>query len=329
MANIIYKKSIFALKILSIVACTIIIFGSTFLIYRYYKNNNCKKTYSFINSTLVCNESPVIKKTGYAKLQSELENYIENEKEKNNIINTSIYFRDLKNGPVFGINETAEFAPASLLKLPLAFVYLNWAEKDEDILNKQLIFKGGLEDFNQTFSLGEKLIVNNTYTIEELIMRMLKYSDNDSYATLIDYLLDNNNEQLLTQTFLELGFIAPQDAYDEVISVRRYGSIFRALYNSSILNTEKSERVLEWLSNSNFNDGIVAGVPKDIKVSHKFGERFYEDGLKQLHDCGIVYFPKNPYLLCVMTRGKDFIQMSKVIENISREVYREVEGRKI
>jgi hypothetical protein len=42
---------------------------------------------------------------------------------------------------------------------------------------------------------------------------------------------------------------------------------------------------------------------------------------RELHDCGIVYLPDNPYLLCVMTKGNDFAKMEKIIEEISRLSY--------
>jgi hypothetical protein len=45
----------------------------------------------------------------------------------------------------------------------------------------------------------------------------------------------------------------------------------------------------------------------------------------QLHDCGIVYYPKRPYILCVMTRGEKMDVLPKVIKEISTEVYRNVD----
>ncbi len=323
------QKSVSVLKFLLCFTSVVILVGATVILYIYYNNKACRKEYSFINAMAVWGEDPVIKKTGYAELQSEIEKYIESKKEAGEINSAAMYFRDLKNGPVFGINETAEFAPASLLKLPLALVYLVQAERNKEVLDQTLVFTDGLEGFSQTFRPPESLVQNEVYTIDELMMRMLKYSDNDSYAVLIDNLLDNGGEDLMTETFLSLGFIAPNDPFDQVISVRRYGSIFRSLYNTSILNAELSEKVLSWLSESSFEKGIPSGLGEGVKVSHKFGERFYSDDLKQLHDCGIIYFPKNPYLLCIMTEGKDFDLMIEVISKISKDVYTEVEGRRI
>jgi hypothetical protein len=44
-------------------------------------------------------------------------------------------------------------------------------------------------------------------------------------------------------------------------------------------------------------------------------------GERQLHDCGIVYAPGKPYLICIMTRGSDFKRLSPVIAQISKQVY--------
>jgi hypothetical protein len=87
-----------------------------------------------------------------------------------------------------------------------------------------------------------------------------------------------------------------------------------------------SEKALQIMTHAEFKDGILAGVPKDIIVAHKFGERMLpESDDKQIHDCGIVYYPRHPYLLCVMTRGKDFTSLKSTLATISRVVFTEVE----
>ena len=82
-----------------------------------------------------------------------------------------------------------------------------------------------------------------------------------------------------------------------------------------------SEKALGLLQKSEFHKGLVAGVPSGTIVAHKFGER---DGLtigeKQLHDCGIIYYPGNPYLLCVMTRGDNFDELAGVVFDVDGDV---------
>ena len=80
-----------------------------------------------------------------------------------------------------------------------------------------------------------------------------------------------------------------------------------------------SEKALDILSKTTFNDGLVAGVDKGITVSHKFGE--YVGQQIELHDCGIIYYPENPYFLCIMTRGDNLDNLKDVIKNISGQIY--------
>ena len=89
---------------------------------------------------------------------------------------------------------------------------------------------------------------------------------------------------------------------------------------------------METLVNVDFRDGLVAGVPGNIEVAHKFGEREVDSQQTQLHDCGIVYYPKRPYLLCVMTRGQhtddgavDEQKLQAIIKEVSTIVYNYVE----
>ncbi len=131
------------------------------------------------------------------------------------------------------------------------------------------------------------------------------------------------------ETFQEIGLIDPKDRVEATITVRGYASLFRILFNASYLNVENSEKVLSWLSETEYRSGLVAGVPADVKVAHKFGERLYANDIKELHDCGIIYFPENPYLLCVMTRGSDFAALEALISEISRILYEEINSRRL
>jgi beta-lactamase class A len=111
------------------------------------------------------------------------------------------------------------------------------------------------------------------------------------------------------------------------MSVKQYSSLYRVLFNASYLSKEYSQKALEILSKSEFKDGIVDGIPQSMTIAHKFGERHYSTGVDQLHDCGIIYYPYHPYLLCIMTKGTDFKQQSKTIRDISDKIYKEMEKR--
>src|SRR6185436_5295057 len=99
----------------------------------------------------------------------------------------------------------------------------------------------------------------------------------------------------------------------EADTPQNYSHLFRALYNGTYLSHDASEKALELLSRTKFSDGIVAGVPKETTVSHKFGERTLSlntSSINELHDCGIVYYPGHPYFLCIMTKGtSDFEEL--------------------
>lgn len=78
---------------------------------------------------------------------------------------------------------------------------------------------------------------------------------------------------------------------------------------------------LRLLSRVAFRDGLVAGVPSAIPVSHKFGERGFLNE-NQFHDCGIVYYPLTPYFICVMVSGKKLEPLIPIIADISRMTFK-------
>lgn len=284
-----------------------------------YRNSG---TYKFINPLLECDNFKPSKISSLVQLENDLKKYINQSLSSGTSSHVSIYFRLLNSGPWIGINENHNYSPASLLKVPIMIAVLKKAESESGLLQKKINYNE-LQDLEYTPNIKDDLIkLGNSYTVEELIISMIKYSDNEAKELLIDVAGDEN----IVKTMNELGVNTDGvDLSKDFISVRGYSSFFRLLYNATYLNKEMSEKALEILSTTNFSVGLQAKLPKEIVVSHKFGERGYVDtNLKQLHDCGIVYAQGNPYLLCVMTKGDSFEELAPVIADISEMVYKAV-----
>jgi len=307
-----------------------VLFAKDFL---FRTTGNCDATkYKSINPELVCSDPPKVNKKNYIEFKSKLVEVIEEKKASGDIINASVYFRDLNNGPTFGIDEYSNFSPASLLKLPLFLTYLNLAQEKPELLDTEIGFSDPNIDFEQNFPPKYSADYRKTYTIRELLRYMIQYSDNQSYFVLTKYLGEiSPNHDALKETFSDLGIINPKDELDQTINVKSYGSIFTQLYHSSYLtNKDSSEYALDILVGSDFINGLLLGLPSGIRVAHKFGERSYpSDGYKQLHDCGIVYYPDNPYLVCIMTQGYSFDKLSETIGLFSKMIYEEFDSRSI
>lgn len=275
--------------------------------------------YKFISPLLECEAGKdSYKLIGLNPVQIEVNDFVEKEKANGNIVEAAIYFRDLNNGPWFGVNEHTAFSPASLLKLPVMMAYFKKAEEEPALLDKKVKYEAKDALLGQDVAPETTIKKGESYAIGDLIERMMVYSDNAALTVLED----NIEPAQIDKITLDLGVETATDTTPlDFMSVKGYAGLFRILYNASYLEKSYSEKALEIMSRSDFADGIVAGVPKGIVVSHKFGERQLEANSVQLHDCGVVYRPKNPYLLCIMTKGGDFSRLAQFIKQSSKIVY--------
>ncbi|HWS48911.1 MAG TPA: serine hydrolase [Candidatus Methanoperedens sp.] len=280
--------------------------------------------YKFINPLLECESTEFSKTAALEPLRKKLTSVVESQKNLGNISYASIYLRDLNGGPWLGINERDNFSPASLVKVPLMMTYYKAAEKRPELLNETITIESTY-DSSQSILPEITLAPKQAYTIDELISRMIIYSDNQAYELLQSY-IDN---KLIIKTYTDLGVDLSQ-AYDNpngnILSVKYYASFFRILFNASYLNKDMSEKALHLLSQVKYKDGLVKGINNPIiNIAHKFGERTYEEtNEKQLHDCGIVYLPNKPHLICIMTRGSDFSRLNNTIVELTKVIYKEL-----
>ncbi len=204
-------------------------------------------------------------------------------------------------------------------------MYYKVAELEPYILDKKIVLPSETDDnSDQHYPPADPLLPGEEYPLRELVRHMLVYSDNAPFSVLYE-----GGKLFRDKILSDLGILSPPtDQAQEVwnVSARSYANIFRILYNASYLNVQSSNEVLDLLSQSTFKKGIVAGVPKGVTVSHKFGEAAgtLEDGTVQsliLNDCGIVYKPEEPFILCVMLEGHEYSQMEKVIERVTQSSY--------
>ncbi len=279
--------------------------------------------YTFINPLLECDSGQdSIGDRELRPFQKGIQAFIDDAVSRKRASSVSVYFRDLTNGPAFGVNEHERYTLASLLKVPLMIAYFKAAESQPALLKKQLLYDGK-QDRNKMehFKSSHVIEPGKRYTVEELIEMMVMYSDNNA-ASLLD---ENMDEGYQRKVFEDIGLFDPTDQLHDIMSVEQYTSCFRILFNSSYLRRDLSERALRYLAYPDFSTGIIGGVPPGIAVAQKFGEREFP-GVKELHDCGIVYYPNLPYLLCIMTKGTDYAELSETIRDLSRLVYAHIDA---
>lgn len=276
--------------------------------------------YSYINPLLEC-EVGLTSQTSFTPIKTQIEDIINNIKSRGMAEEVSVYLRDLNNGPYLGINDDAEFSPASLLKIPIMIAYYKEAESNPDILKKKVKLDVD-QDYNSWESLQSPHFVKigEEYTNEELINAMIVSSDNNAMVKLSSSM----SIALQDDVYKDLGVTIPgQKGLNDFMTVREYASFFRILYNASYLSPEYSEKALKLLTGIDFKDGMRAGIPAQVKVASKFGEREYK-GAKQLHECGIVYADDRPFLLCIMTRGDDLSELTQTVRELSSVIYTKI-----
>lgn len=275
---------------------------------------------------LECNISKSVMANTFVTFENDLRNHITQSIKAKKIIHASVYFRRLLDGGWLGINETEKFTPASLLKVPNMIALLKESETDPNLLTKKLMYQKKYFEGTPFYEPEKQLQINKSYEVDDLITRMVVYSDNESMFLL----RDNFDSEIFNKLYADLGITEPDDTIsDDFMTVKTYASFFRILFNASYLSVPMSEKALTLLTKISYDKGIVSGVPEGIIVAHKFGERTYNNETeKQLHDCGIIYQPGNPYLLCIMTRGTDFETLSDVIKELSSSVWNEMQNLK-
>ena len=249
-----------------------------------------------------------------------------------NASSVSVYFRDLDNGNWFGIREDEKFSPEIQLKIPILIAYFRWSEDNPLVLRKRIPFRGvGVPPAPRYLRSPKPLETGSEYAVNDLLFRMIAYGDNDAYTLL----LANLPPAYLHKIAKDLYVNYDPEVTGDSLTLSAYASYFRVLFNASYLSEEMSEKALRYLARSVFRDGMASGIPPDIDIASKAGERIIKfvdnEGNPaesiQLHEFGIIYHPERPFLLGITARGSDFQDLARVIRDITKLVYAEVDSQ--
>lgn len=261
--------------------------------------------------------------TGFPELErvkGDVNAIIEKARTEHRASDVGVYFREPNNAHWFGINENDKFDPGSLIKVPIMLAYLKESESDPRVMKKQLYYDPSKKDPVPNPLPAQ--LTRGWYSAEALLRAMIVDSDNVAK----DILFDNIPAATIQDVFDEVSANFLKDP-SGTISPKEYIIILSRIYSATYLDRAHSNYAMQLLTQTTFKDGLVAGLPGDVKVAHKYGDRgIYEEGKPigvELHDCGIVYNGKNPYNLCVMTKGTDSQVLSRIISDISATVYKD------
>jgi len=258
-------------------------------------------------------ENPNDVKLRYTDLRQKISAYINKQGEQSE--NISIYFEYLPTGVAININEKNESIAASLMKLPIVMNLYKASENGDIDLDKKVPLKKEWlnNEYGTLYQKGEGYEIS----IRDAAKLTLKDSDNTALELIWDQFegipITSENDSL---SYLDIEYGVVEDGRAQ-IGARSYSSMLKCIYLACFNSKEHSEDMLDYMTESIFNDRLTKYLPTNIvQVAHKIGT--YNSRYQS--DCGIVYVPTKNYLLCIMVTGEDPIG-SQTIADISQLTY--------
>lgn len=239
--------------------------------------------------------------------------------------NMSFYYRDLNQQLDITFDADRSWIPASVIKaflVPVAFKQRQLGLINFDqrlIIKKENVVPTELEEYD-----FPPLREGTRATIRELIDAMIIQSDNTAYNTLLD-ILDRRNisatlkEIGLTDTVVGEKINLDDDQYQKDLqalgrqpnktTAKDFATLFIMLYNNTLPN---SDEILSIFKKQQVNYMIPVLLPENTVIAHKTGELppYYHDG-------GIIYKPREPFVLTVFTNHGD----PSVVSQLAKAAY--------
>ncbi|MCW1908482.1 MAG: class A beta-lactamase-related serine hydrolase [Candidatus Saccharibacteria bacterium] len=279
---------------LAIAANIVVLVLNIYLAFRNSSSDTASQPYPYL-SRRIFTEDPNDLIINFVPLREKLREYLSPAGDK-----VSLYFEYLPSGVSVGVNDRQEIRLSSLAKVPTVMATLKQISKGALRDTDQLTIKAESRD-PQFGSLWKKE-AGEQVSVSEAMRLAIVESDNTAHNLLLAAIPVEEINKVYDS--LDIPF-RTENGYP-LISAKNYSSILRALYLSSYLDREDSNHVLEIMTQTIYRDKLPGQLPSDVLVAHKVGvfER-QAPNTSAFSDCGIVYEPQRPFLICMMSEGSD------------------------
>ena len=245
-------------------------------------------------------------------VEKEIRDYLGNQ-----IENYSVYIYDLGRKEEFGINQSKQFAPASMAKLTVAVLVLRDVEAGKYTLDDtypiQADFKFGSDDLALKAS-------GTQVTFREYLEKMIIDSSNTAWYHLVRH-LGNSYEVVNPRTIEELG-VNPLFMDPHLGTAQNLGKVLRDIYTNKTLSEDSSQLLIELMENAvpSNREGVGLGVPQDVRFANKIGTLWTVDDISY-QDSAIIFGKKTDYVLVIMNQQVEWIPGRERLRRISEIVY--------
>ena len=213
-------------------------------------------------------------------------------------VSYSFYFEYLPNGVTIRDDEDSFSQAASLMKTPLVMDLYKLAEQGKISLSDKETIEPVDIDTDPVYGNPTHLETGQTISLSQAAQITLNDSDNTTLNIIKSVILPLVDQTSDSFRYLDLDYSVGGLANNAqiTISARSYSSILTCLYFACLNSPEDSTNILKYLTNSAEPNRLAAGVGSGTLVAHKVGSA----GSTAQSDCGIVYYPQKPYLICLM-----------------------------
>ncbi len=251
----------------------------------------------------------------------------------------AVAYYDLATGKELLINPDASFHAASTMKVPVMMEIFRQAAGGKLSLDQRIPIKNDFAsivdgshysltaDSDSDQSLYTR--AGQTETTRELMRLMITVSSNLATNLLIERVTPERVMDLMrTIGAINIRVLrgvedgkAFQQGLNNTTTARDLMIILRRIAERRAVSGKASDEMIKIMLDQKFNEGIPAGLPPGVRVSHKTGSI-----TRINHDAAIVYpRGRKPYVLVVLTRGIEDEKLAhKLIADISLVVYEAV-----
>jgi len=219
----------------------------------------------------------------------------------------AFYVIDLQNNFSFGKNYNEEMQAASLMKLPVMAAF--YIQKEEGIIDEDTIYT--LKESDKRTGAGSLASkpAGTKISYRELIELMCKQSDNTAFYIIRNLVGDDKINEAINQ----IGMVSTS-LEDFTTTPADIGIYFEKLYSGEIIAKDDKDEMLNFLTDTIYEDWIAAGIP-GVRVAHKYGREVH-----CVNDAGIVYADK-PFVLVIMSDGIVEKEADAVIAPLSGMIF--------